>query len=229
MLEAILFDCDGVIADSEAYWNMIDREHLQVYGVPDYQGEYKEFVIGKSFYLSDAFYREKFDIDATVEEMMDQRTGVAKRFYAEIIPLFGGVIEVLETLKAEGWKIALATSSVSPLILPMLKRHGIDVLFDAIITGEMVKNGKPNPDIYLLAAEKLGVEPRNCLVVEDALAGLQAGNLAGCQTIAIPDPRWLNVAEFEGKSDFSIEKISQLLELVRSLRLEDQTELEALN
>lgn len=218
MLEAILFDCDGVIADSEEFWNQIDHEHLKFYGVSNYQGEYKEFVIGKSFYLSDAFYREKFAIEATVEAMMEQRTGVAKRFYAETIPTFEGVAEVLRSLKADGLKIALATSSVSALILPFLKRHGIDILFDAIITGEMVKNGKPNPDIYLLAAESVGAKPENCLVIEDALAGLQAGNAAGCLTVAIPDPRWLDVAEFDGKSDYKIENISQIPSLVRSLR-----------
>ncbi len=218
MLEAILFDCDGVVADSEAYWNMIDREHLQFYGVPDYQGEYKEFVIGKSFFLSDSFYREKFGIEATVEEMMAQRTGVGIRYYSEVIPLYEGVIDVLKQLKADGLKLALATSSVSQLILPMLKRHGIEEYFDAIITGERVKNGKPHPDIYLLAAESVGVAPENCLVVEDALAGLQAGNSAGCITVAIPDPRWLDVAEFEGKSQHKIENISELLSVVRSLR-----------
>jgi HAD superfamily hydrolase (TIGR01509 family) len=218
MLEAILFDCDGVIADSEECWNQIDREHLQFYGVPDYRGEYKQFVIGKSFYLADAFYREKFGIEATIEEMMQQRTGVGKRFYSELIPTYEGAANVLQQLKEDGLKMALATSTVSTLIFPFLKRHGIDVYFDAIITGEMVKNGKPNPDIYLLAAERIGVKPENCLVVEDALAGLQAGNAAGCQTVAIPDPRWLDVSEFVGKSDYKVENLSMIPNLVRSLR-----------
>ena len=211
---AVLFDCDGVIADSEESWNEIDREHLQAFGVPDYQGQYKPQVIGKSYMLSDDFYRTTFGIEAALEEMVEQRVGVAARFYGEIIPTFEDVPSVLEALKSRGLKLALATSSVGQLIHPFLQRHDIAKFFDFVVTGEQVKNGKPHPDIYLKAAEGVGVAPENCLVVEDALAGLQAGRSAGCQTVAIPDPRWMDVKEFEGKADFQIERLSELVGLV---------------
>jgi HAD superfamily hydrolase (TIGR01509 family) len=212
-----LFDCDGVIADSEAHWNEIDRVHLNHYGVPDYDGRYKENVIGKSFTLSENFYKDTFAIEATIEEMIEQRTGVAAQFYRDTIPTFEGVAEVLIKLKAMNLKLALATSSVSRLILPFLERHGIDKYFDAIITGEMVKNGKPHPDIYLLAAEKCGVDARNSIVIEDALAGLQAGRSAGATTIAIPDARWLDPKLFEGEADYIVGNLNEVLPLVRSL------------
>lgn len=216
-IQAVLFDCDGIIADSEAYWNEIDRIHLGHYGVADYDGQYKEHVIGKSFILSETFYKDIFKIDAPVEEMMEQRTGVAAQFYAETIPTFEGVAEVLLKLKAMNLKLALATSSVSRLILPFLQRHSIEKYFDAIVTGEMVKNGKPHPDIYLLAAEKCGVDATNSIVVEDALAGLQAGRSAGATTIAIPDARWLDPKLFEGEADHIVSTLSEVLPLVRSL------------
>ncbi|HEX8464475.1 MAG TPA: HAD family phosphatase [Abditibacterium sp.] len=215
--QAILFDCDGVIADSEASWNEIDRVHLAHYGVPDYRGELKEHVIGKSFALSDGFYRDHFNIDATVEEMVEQRTGVAAQFYAEQIPVFEHVHEVLLKLKSMNLKLALATSSVSRLITPFLQRHDIEKYFDAIITGEMVQNGKPHPDIYLLAAEKCGVEAKNSIVIEDALAGLQAGRAAGALTIAIPDARWLDPKLFEGQADHIVSQLTDVVPLVRSL------------
>ncbi|BCM90500.1 hexitol phosphatase B [Abditibacteriota bacterium] len=215
---AVLFDCDGVIADSEESWNEIDREHLQHYGVPDYRGQYKPQVIGKSFLLAGGFYRDFFKIEVPLEEMVEQRTGVAAKFYAETIPTFAGVTDVLVALRERGLKLALATSSVGALIHPFLERNDIAQYFDFVVTGEQVEHGKPHPDIYLKAAAGVGTEPGQCLVVEDALAGLQAGRSAGCQTVAIPDARWLDPKEFEGKADFQIENISELLELVSRLR-----------
>ena len=216
-IQAVLFDCDGVIADSEAAWNDIDREHLRAFGVPDYNGEFKTQVIGKSLFLSDGFYRDYFGISAPVEEMMEQRIGVAARFYADIIPLYKDAPAVLTTLKARGLKLALATSSVGRLIRPFLERHGIADCFDFVVTGEQVEHGKPHPDIYLKAARGVGVVPQNCLVVEDALAGLQSGRGAGCRTVAIPDARWFDPTEFTGKADFQIERLGELLALVEKL------------
>ena len=134
------------------------------------------------------------------------------------MPIFEAVHDVLGGLKAEGLKIALATSSVSRLIAPFLERHDIARYFDQVITGDMVKNGKPHPDIYLLAAQKLGTAPADSLVVEDALAGLEAGRAAGCPTVAIPDPRWMDVALFTGKSNYTLNTLRELPALVRALR-----------
>ncbi len=217
MIQAILFDCDGVIADSETHWNQIDRVHLQHFGVPDYDGRFKEHVIGKSFTLAANFYKDTFHLAPSVEELIEQRTGVAAQFYADEVPIFEGVVEVLIKLQSMNLKLALATSSVSRLITPFLQRHDIEKYFDVIITGEMVKLGKPHPDIYLLAAEKCGVEAKNSVVIEDALAGLQAGRGAGAQTIAIPDARWLDPALFEGQADYIVSELREILPLVRSL------------
>ncbi|MBW3637276.1 MAG: HAD family phosphatase [Armatimonadetes bacterium] len=215
--QAILFDCDGVIADSEASWNDIDRVHLQHFGVPDYRGEQKEHVIGRSFSISVGFYKDFFGLSPSVEELVEQRTGVAAQFYAEKIPIFDGVVETLLKLQAMNLKLALATSSVSRLIMPFLERHDIAKYFDAIITGEMVKNGKPHPDIYLLAAQKCGVDAKNCFVIEDALAGLQAGRATGATTVAIPDARWLDPKLFEGQADHIVGELSEIVPLVRSM------------
>ena len=221
MLQALLFDCDGVIADSEAHWNEIDREHLAAFGVPDYDGRHKEHVIGKSFALSIGFYRDAFGISADPDEMNRHRTQVASRFYAEQIPIYPGTLEVLEKCRAMNLKMALATSSVGALIRPFLVRHNIERFFDFIVTGEQVENGKPHPDIYLKAAAGVGVAPTNCLVIEDALSGLQAGRAAGARTVALPDARWLDPAQFAGQSDFLIDYLGELPPLVERLRAEN--------
>ena len=220
MLQALLFDCDGVIADSEHHWNLIDREHLRAFGVPDYDGRHKAHVIGKSFALSSGFYRDQFGLEAALETLVEHRTGVAARFYAEHIPIYDGVPETLAACRAMGIKMALATSSVGRLIRPFLERHNIARFFDCVVTGEQVENGKPHPDIYLKAAAGVHVAPANCLVIEDALVGLQAGRAAGARTVALPDARWLDPQLFVGQSDFLIENLPALVPLVESLQPE---------
>ena len=221
MLQALLFDCDGIIADSETHWNQIDREHLAAYGVPDYNGYLKEHIIGTSFPIAIGFYRQHFDIGAPLAEMIAHRTAVAARFYGEQIPIYPNTRAALEDCRALGLKMAVATSSVGRLIRPFLARHDIEKYFDFIVTGEQVENGKPHPDIYLKAAAGVETAPRNCLVIEDALAGLESGRAAGARTVALPDARWLDVAQFEGKSDYKIEDLSELAPLVKRLIAED--------
>ena len=217
MLQALLFDCDGIIADSEAHWNQIDREHLAAYGVAAYEGQLKAHVIGTSFAHSIGFYREHFGISAPLDEMIAHRTDVAARFYAEQIPIYPNTRETLEKCRELGLKMAVATSSVGRLIRPFLQRHDIEQYFDFVVTGEQVENGKPHPDIYLKAAAGGQTDPKNCLVIEDALAGLEAGRAAGARTVALPDARWHDVAQFAGQSDFSIAELSELVPLAKRL------------
>ena len=217
MLQALLFDCDGIIADSEAHWNQIDREHLRAYGVAAYDGQLKEHVIGTSFPLAIGFYRQHFGIEAPLDQMIAHRTSVAAKFYAEQIPIYAGTHETLAACRDLGLKMAVATSSVGHLIRPFLQRHDIEKYFDFVVTGEQVENGKPHPDIYLKAAAGVQTDPANCLVIEDALVGLEAGRAAGARTVALPDARWHDVAQFEGRSDFRIEQLSELVPLVKRL------------
>jgi HAD superfamily hydrolase (TIGR01509 family) len=208
--EAVLFDMDGVIADSEEMWNQIDAATLKLHGV-EYKGEHKAQVLGKSFPIALAFYRDTFGIRAEIEELLIQRSDIARDFYAQKIPMFDAVPQVLAELKARGYKIGLATSSVSTLARPFLQRHDIEKFFDELTTGEEVEHGKPNPDIYLKAAKKIGSEPAQCLVVEDAVAGVQAGKAAGMTVASIPDARWGDVSMFPELADAVLENLAQLL------------------
>ena len=217
MLQALLFDCDGIIADSETHWNAIDREHLAAFGVPDYAGELKQRVIGTNFPTAIGFYREHFGISAPLAEMVEHRTQVAAHFYANDIPIYPGTLETLRECRALNLKMAVATSSEGRLIRPFLQRHNIAQFFDFVVTGEQVENGKPHPDIYLKAAAGVQTAPANCLVIEDALAGLEAGNAAGALTVALPDPRWHDVETFAGRATFQIRELSELVALVKRL------------
>jgi HAD superfamily hydrolase (TIGR01509 family) len=215
-LKAIIFDLDGVIADSEPTWDVIDGQLLMHYGV-EYSGEFKHEVLGKSFPLALKRYCELFDLRTDLEEMAVRRRDIAQDFYANQIPMFESALEVLRQLSQE-LPIGLATSSISELVVPFLDRHGIKEYFSKRTFGEEVERGKPFPDIYLKAADKLQVDPANCLVVEDALAGIAAAKAAGMRVAAIPDARFVDVSLYPDQTDWIMRNIGELPALVESIK-----------
>lgn len=198
--EALLFDMDGVLADSEALWTEIDATLLGEHGIT-YNGEHKADILGTNFPTALGFYRTRYELRTSVEELYLRRHEIAADFYANRIGMYPAARDVLETLRERGFKIGLATSSIRPLAEPWLARHGLARFFDALTTGDEVEHGKPAPDIYLEAARRVGAVPGRCLVIEDAFAGVQAGKSAGMTVFAIPDARWTDVTKFEGLAD----------------------------
>ncbi len=214
-LEAIIFDMDGILADSEPMWNEIDGALLKLYGV-EYAGELKHEVMGKDFPSAMNFYSERFAIRTDLEEMALKRHAIAEDFYAKRIPIFESTVSVLRELSAM-LPLGLATSSIGALVHPFLERHDIAQYLSQVTTGDEVVNGKPAPDIYLKAAGKLGANPANCLVVEDALSGVRAGKSAGMTVVAIPDARFMDVTLYPGKADYILGQLAELPNFVRSL------------
>ncbi len=214
-IKAVLFDLDGVLADSEPHWDLIDADLLREHGVV-YAGEHKQQVLGKSFALSLQFYKDTYDLQHTIEQMIERRQEIAADYYAQRIEVFEDAPGVLRDLRARKLRIGLATSSLSNLAGSFLERHGLREMFDAITTGEEVVHGKPHPDIYLRAAAKLDAAPERCLVVEDSLAGVQAGRDAGMTVAAIPDPRYVNAADYTDQADYVLSRLSEVVELFRA-------------
>ena len=219
-ITAVIFDLDGVLADSEPWWDQIDAKLLAGYGA-DYHGEYHRQVLGISYRLAIEFYKKAFNLNASTGEMMKQRGEIATEFFANKVDLFPGTKSVLEELKklrlGTPVRLGLATSSVSASARPFLDRHQLTDLFDVVVTGEEVEYGKPAPDIYLLAAEKLSVPARQCLVVEDALSGIAAAKAAKMQVVAIPDRRFVDPAEYKQEADYVLGSLKELPALVRNL------------
>lgn len=215
-IATILFDMDGVIADSEPHWSQIDTELLARYG-HIYTDEHKRNVMGKSFPRSSGYYIETFGLPRTVQELTDERKIIALNYYTTHIQPFAHAVRVLDWLRAQGLRIGLATSADSSIAFPFLERHNLREKFDALTTGEEATNGKPAPDIYLLAAKKLDAAPQNCLVVEDALAGVQAGKSANMRVAAIPDAQFVNPQDYVGKADFILNDLGELPALIEKL------------
>jgi 16S rRNA pseudouridine516 synthase len=208
-IRAVIFDLDGVLADSEPWWNHIDAQLLAGYGVT-YRGEYHRNVLGLSYPLAIEFYKNAFCLSAPAKEMMQRRGDIAVKFFATRIGLFPSLTKVLEELHAMHVRVALATSSVSTSARPFLDRHRITHFFDVIVTGEEVERGKPAPDIYRRAAEMLGVAPEACLVVEDSLSGVAAGKAAKMRVAAIPDRRFVDPDEYSRAADYVLTSLSEI-------------------
>jgi HAD superfamily hydrolase (TIGR01509 family) len=216
MLSAVIFDLDGVLADSEPWWSQIDAKLLAEYGVT-YRGEHHRNVVGVSYRLAVEFYKKAFGLSVPTEEMMRRRGEIATEFFANRVGLFPNVEEVLQELLRMKLHLAVATSSVGASARPFLDRHQLTGFFEVIATGEEVERGKPAPDIYLRAADKLGIPADACLVVEDALPGVAAAKTAKMRVAAIPDQRFVDPDEYEKKADYVLGSLKELPAMVRKL------------
>lgn len=197
---AFIFDMDGVIIDSEHIHAITKVQVLRFFGVD---------VEEKSLHLEDYVGRsaKSFFGDAIVRfpELGDDWRVLARKkheLYVDFLrnspdlkPI-DGIVELLAELKKRGYRIGLGSSSVMENIRLVLTRFGIMDYFDAIAAGSEVENAKPAPDVYLLAAQRLGIAPACCTVVEDATAGVMAAKAAGMRCIAIRNPN-------SGKQDLS--------------------------
>lgn len=184
--DAVIFDLDGTLVDSMWMWRQIDIEFLGARGIalPE---DLQEKIEGMSFFETAVYMKKRFQLKETEEELMDIWNNMAFEKYKREVPLKPGVEHFLETLKAHQVKIGIASSNSQLLVETVLKSQGIFHYFDSIHTANEVEKGKPAPDIYLLVAKDLGVEPEQCLIFEDIVQGIMAGKNAGMTTCAVYD------------------------------------------
>jgi len=210
----VIFDLDGVLADSEPWWNEIDAKLLAQYGVR-YRGEYHRNVLGVSYRLAVEFFKKAFGLSVSTDELIQRRGEIATEFFANRVGLFPCAKEVLQESRRMNLHLAVATSSVSASARPFLDRHQLTAFFDLIVTGDEIEHGKPHPDIYLRAAAKLNVAADACLVIEDALAGIAAAKAAKMCVAAIPDRRFVDPHEYEKEADYLLGSLSEIPSFIR--------------
>ena len=199
-MKAVIFDMDGVLVDSQPYHFKADIETMSEYGVVKDQKFYEKFA---GTLTSDRMriLKDLFKLDIPVEEMVKKREDMILEIMArEDIKPVSGIPEFLKSIKNRGLKTAVASSSGYDLIGLILSRLGISEYFDSITSGNDVKRGKPSPDIFLLAAERIGAEPSECLVVEDSENGVKAAKSAGMKALGYVNPtsgnQCLDMADF---------------------------------
>lgn len=187
MIEAIVFDMDGLLFDSERIVQRSWEEAGNQLGL-EHMGETIYHTLGMNLAGRNHYFRNTIAKDFPCEEFAKQaRIWFYKIVNEEGLPMKNGARKLLEYGKANGYRMAIATSSRREYALKNLKAAKIYDFFDAGVFGDMVQHAKPDPEIYLKACASIGAAPANCIALEDAPAGIRAAYAAGMKPIMIPD------------------------------------------
>lgn len=210
--KAIIFDLDGTLVNSMWVWHDIDIEYLGRYGY-EVPSDLVLEIEGMGFTETAAYFKKRFAIPDTIEEIKTEWNRMAFEKYATAVPLKTGLAGFLKKIREAGLKVGIASSNSRELIMACLKNHQIDDCFDCITTSCDVAKGKPAPDIYLHVAKTLGVEPAQCLVFEDVPMGILAGKNAGMQVCAVEDDHSKDQREEKRRlADFYITSYDEISE-----------------
>jgi HAD superfamily hydrolase (TIGR01509 family) len=186
---------DGTLIDSEHHWLSSEQELAASWGA-SWTSDDGEALIGVSLYQSTQLIKEKLGIDLTPGEISEILTdAVMQKLDAEIV-WRPGVLELMADLKANGVKTALVTMSMRRMALSVAAKLPVGQ-FDVVVAGDDVTHGKPHPEPYLLAAEQLGVDIKDCIALEDSVTGLTSAEASGA--IAIGIPNIVQLPEQEGR------------------------------
>jgi len=185
-IKAVIFDLDGSLVDSMWIWKQIDIDYLGRFGheLPEtLQSE----IEGMSFLETAIYMKKRFNIPQEIEEMIADWNQMAWDKYEKEVFLKPGVAEFLKECQKRDIKLGIASSNSRELVENVIRSRGLQDVFGYIMTGSDDVKGKPAPDIYLRAAEGLGVKPEFCLVFEDIVQGILAGKSAGMRVCAVED------------------------------------------
>ena len=183
-IEAVIFDMDGVLADSEPLYHLSLNQVLQAHG-HSLTDEDNRIILGTTVEFTWQTLKDRFQLDGDLQDWIGVYDEVLLKNLRESIEPSPGLYSLLDALDARGLPFGLASSSQGnwvDVILTILKVKG---RFKVVMSGDMVTDGKPHPEIYLTAASKLGVDPSRCLVFEDSPHGIQAGKAAGMTVVAV--------------------------------------------
>ena len=182
---AVLWDLDGTLADSGDYHWRSWRDTLRLEGIElDYQ-QFLDSFGQKNDRILTTWLGSEVTAE-TIARIGDAKEALYREFArAEGLVALAGAVEWVHRLHAGGWQQAIASSAPRANVEVMVAAIGVADLMNAIVSAEDVTRGKPDPEVFLRAAERLGVPPDRCVVVEDAAAGVEAGRRAGMKTIGV--------------------------------------------
>ena len=187
MIDGVIFDMDGTMFDTERMWATFWEPALAALGLP-YREGLAEAARGTAGVTTRNVVRQFYGPDCDAEAIVDSLHRVADEvFFSAPVPKKPGLDALLAWLKARHIPMAVASSSREAMIRHNLDVWGLTQDFTAIVSGQHVAHSKPDPEIFLLTAQKLGVEPSRCLVLEDSYNGVRAGAAGGFVTVMVPD------------------------------------------
>ena len=185
MIDAVVFDLDGLLLDTEQVWDRVREELVRERG-GRWHDRAQADMMGMSSTEWSRYLHEELGLAEPPEELNRIVVERMEERYRRQLPLVDGAVEAVRRL-ADRWQLGLASSSNRPLIDLALELMGVAELFRATVSSEEVDRGKPAPDVYLEAARRLGVSPENAVAVEDSASGIRSAKAAGMGVIAIPN------------------------------------------
>ncbi len=184
--KAIIFDLDGTLIDSMWLWDKIDTTYLNKLGI-NKPSDLKKEITHLSFDKTAEYFKKRFNIEDSIDDILKTWYNMSYYEYTNNIKLKSGAKEFLEYISNKGIKLGIATSNSMVLVEACLKSNRIFHLFDEITLTSEVSRDKRFPDVYLLAAKRLGVSPNNCIVFEDILPAIYGAKSANMTVIAVDD------------------------------------------
>jgi HAD superfamily hydrolase (TIGR01509 family) len=181
---AVIFDMDGVLLDSEPLHHDVVNELLSQDGVRIDAEHYRGYLGTTLEYTWEDLIR-RFGLGRTVDHYRSRYDDAILESYRRYSVPAPGALELVRGLRQRGLKLAVASSSRTLWVETALEKLGLGEAFDTVVTGDMVTRSKPDPQIYLLAAERLGVDPARCLAIEDAPKGIASARAAGMMVVAV--------------------------------------------
>lgn len=211
--KAVIFDLDGTLIDSMGIWLDVDKEYLIKRKIPVPDDLFEDVPEGNSFNEICQYFKDKFSLPDSIEEIGAEWIEMVGQHYKTDIKLNDGAEELIKFLYEQKVKMAIGTSNTKYLADTVLKANGVLHYFDSVVAGCEEIKGKPYPDIFLKAAEELGIDSKDCLVIEDTIHGVRAAHKAKMDAFAIFDDNDTHdIENLKKEADFYAEDCWEILE-----------------
>lgn len=218
-IEAIIFDMDGTLVNTERLWTQAEAHMLMSYG-RQYDIAIHRAFLGLTAEELIAKARIAYDLEHVSSQGMLETLNERVMFLLEAHTLpTEGAIELIEAVCSSDLKLALASNSSAKIIEATLKKQAWADCLEMRISIDEVQHGKPQPDMFLLAASRIGVEPSACIVVEDSVNGARAAQAADMICLAVPDAYYASHADFGGITPYLFESLRDIHHFLKENQL----------
>ena len=213
---AVVFDLDGVLIDSEQVWNKAREELVRERGGTWHEHATAD-MMGMSSKEWSQYMHDRLGVPMEPAAINDEVVRRVMSIYEQGLPLLPHAVDTVRELAAR-WPLGLASSSNRPIIELVLERSELAPCFAVVVSSEEVDRGKPAPDVYLAVARGLGVDPKDCVAIEDSTNGIKSAVAAGMRTIAVPNPHFPPADDALATAAVVVQSLAEVTpELVASL------------